>query len=336
MNQSISPQIPATFSRQSLDIDVVQETERLVECLHHSVHETLHRQGAVVGVSGGIDSSLVLALCARAFGPEHVIGVLLPEQESSPESAELAHQLAAQFGVSTVTENISAALEGAGCYRRRDEAIKRIFPDFGVSWKAKIVLAGNLLEQAAMNVFRLTVTNPQGQEFSKRLPMHEFAQIVAASNFKQRTRMSMLYYHAELRNYAVIGTANKNEHALGFFVKYGDGGVDIQLIAHLYKTQVYQLAQYLNVPEEIQRRTPTTDTYPGGSTQEEFFYRVPFDILDTVWLGYERGLPNSEIALALGLASEQVERIVNDIASKQRATAYLRLHPLGTDGQPIR
>ena len=165
MNQSITPQVPAAFGRQSLAIDVAQETERLVEELRRSVHETLHRQGAVVGISGGIDSSLVLALCAKAFGPEHVIGVLLPEQESSPESAELAHLLAAQYGVPTVTEDITGALEGAGCYRRRDEAIKRIFPDFGAGWKAKIVLAGNLLEQAALNVFRLTVTDPQGQEF---------------------------------------------------------------------------------------------------------------------------------------------------------------------------
>jgi NAD+ synthase len=328
VNQPSTSQISTSFGRQSLAIDVVQETERLVEELRHSVHETLHRQGAIVGISGGIDSSLVLALCAKAFGPEHVIGVLLPEQESSPESAELAHLLAAQYGVPTITEDISGSLEGAGCYRRRDEAIKRIFPNFGAGWKAKIVLAGNLLEQAALNVFRLSVTDPQGQEFSQRLPLHEFAQIVAASNFKQRMRMSMLYYHAEMHNYAVIGTANKNEHALGFFVKYGDGGVDIQLIAHLYKTQVYQLAKYLNVPDEIQRRTPTTDTYPGGSTQEEFFYRVPFDILDTVWLGHERGLPPAEIAQALDLSAEQVQRIIADIASKERATEYLRAQPV--------
>jgi NAD+ synthase len=328
VNQPSTSQISTSFGRQSLAIDVVQETERLVEELRHSVHETLHRQGAIVGISGGIDSSLVLALCAKAFGPEHVIGVLLPEQESSPESAELAHLLAAQYGVPTITEDISGSLEGAGCYRRRDEAIKRIFPNFGAGWKAKIVLAGNLLEQAALNVFRLSITDPQGQEFSQRLPLHEFAQIVAASNFKQRMRMSMLYYHAEMHNYAVIGTANKNEHALGFFVKYGDGGVDIQLIAHLYKTQVYQLAKYLNVPDEIQRRTPTTDTYPGGSTQEEFFYRVPFDILDTVWLGHERGLPPAEIAQALDLSAEQVQRIIADIASKERATEYLRAQPL--------
>ena len=333
MNQSItSPSAP--FGRQSLDIDAAQETERLVEYLRRSVHETLHRQGAVVGISGGIDSSLVLALCVKAFGPEHVIGILLPEQESSPESAELAHLLAAQYDVPTITEDISGSLEGAGCYRRRDEAIKRIFPNFSAGWKAKIVLAGNLLEQAALNVFRLIVTDPQGQEFGKRLPMPEFAQIVAASNFKQRMRMSMLYYHAEVRNYAVIGTANKNEHALGFFVKYGDGGVDIQLIGHLFKTQVYQLAKYLNVPDEIQRRTPTTDTYPGGSTQEEFFYRVPFDILDTVWLGHERGLPPVEIAPALDLSTEQVQRIIADFVGKERATEYLRLSPLAINDQP--
>lgn len=325
----------STFGRQSLELDAAQEIDRLVEGLRQHVHHTFHRQGAVVGISGGIDSSVVLALCAKAFEPQRVIGVLLPEEESSPDSARLAHDLAAQFGVETVTEDISGALEGFGCYRRRDEAIKRVFPEYDRGWSAKIVLAGNLLEQAALNVFRLTVTDPDGEEFSKRLQVREFAQIVAASNFKQRSRMSLLYYHAELRNYAVIGTANKNEYALGFFVKYGDGGNDIQPIAHLFKTQVYQLAKHLNISKEIQQRTPTTDTYPGGSTQEEFFYRVPFDILDTVWLGYERGLPHEAIAQGLGLSIEQVERIIADIISKQRATAYLRQAPvtLDDDGQ---
>ena len=271
-------------------------------------------------------------MCAERLGPDHVIGVLLPEGESSPDSARLAHLLADQYGVATETEDITAALNGFGCYARRDEAIKRLFPDFGAGWKAKIVLAGNLLEQAAMNVFQ-THRHRSGRDrnTANDLPVREFAQIVAASNFKQRARMSMLYYHAERRNYAVIGTANKNEFALGFFVKYGDGGIDFQLIAHLFKTQVYQLAKYLNVPEEIQQRTPTTDTYPGGSTQEEFFYRVPFDILDTVWLGHERGLPRVDIARGLDLSVEQVDRIIADIVSKQRATDYLRLPPIATN-----
>ncbi|MGC8711045.1 MAG: NAD(+) synthase [Leptodesmis sp.] len=318
----------STFGRHSLDLDVEQECDRLVEGLRQHVHQTLRRQGAVLGISGGIDSSVVLALCVQAFGADRVVALLLPEGESSPDSATLAHMLADHYGVKTITEDISGALEGFGCYRRRNEAIQRLFPDFGPGWGAKIALPGNLLEQNTLNIFYLTVTSPAGEEFTKRLPPAEYYQIVAASNFKQRARMSMLYYHAELRNYAVIGTPNKNEHLLGFFVKHGDGGTDISPIGHLFKTQVYQLARHLGVPEEIQRRTPTSDTYPGGSTQEEFFFRLPFDILDTIWLGYERGIANEEIAQGLNLTVEQVERVVADIVRKQRTTAYLRMHTI--------
>jgi len=317
------------FPRLALELNVAEEPERIVSSLRRNVHETLHRQGAVVGISGGIDSSTVLALCARAFGSDRLVGILLPEKDSSPDSVTLAQMVADLYGVQTVTEDITAALQGAGCYRRRDEAITRLFPDYGTGWKAKIVLPGSLLEQQTLNVFSLTVTRPDGQEFTKRLPLREYYQIVAASNFKQRVRMTMLYYHAELRNYAVIGTPNKNEHDLGFFVKHGDGGVDVNPIVHLFKSQVYQLARYLGVPEEIQKRAPTSDTYSGGSTQEEFFFRLPFEILDTIWFGYERGIPSSEIATTLALSTEQVERVIADIVRKQRTTAYLRMSPLG-------
>ncbi len=323
-----------TFSRNALEIDPAKETERIISSLRRNVHETLHRQGGVVGISGGIDSSVVLALCVRAFGPERVLGVLLPEKDSSPESARLAQRVADQYGVQTVTEVITAALEGLGCYQRRDEAIARVFPEYTPDWKAKITLPGNLLDQDTLNVFSLTVISPEGREMSRRLPLREFYQIVAASNFKQRTRMAMLYYHAESRNYAVIGTPNKNEHDLGFFVKHGDGGVDVNPIVHLFKSQVYQLARYLGVPEEIQKRAPTTDTYSASSTQEEFFFRVPFEILDLVWLGYERGVPHQEIAGTLGLTVEQVERVIADIVRKQRTTAYLRTPALTTQDTP--
>ncbi len=312
------------FGRHSLDLDVEKETARLVKKLQQAVYHTLHRQGAVLGISGGIDSSVVLALCVRAFGAERIVALKLPEGESDPESETLAQMVAEHYGVSTLTEYISAALEGFGCYRRRNEAIQKLFPDFGPGWGAKITLPGNLLEQETLNVFYLTVTSPTGEVWTKRLPPKQYLQIVAASNFKQRSRMAMLYYYAELHNYAVIGTPNKNEHLLGFFVKHGDAGIDVSPIEHLFKTQVYQLARYLGVPKAIQQRTPTSDTYPGGSTQEEFFFRLPFEILDAIWLGYERGLSQELIAQGLHLTTEQVGRVINDIIRKQQTTIYLR------------
>jgi NAD+ synthase len=314
----------APFSRAALNLDVVKEVRRIEEGMRQAVHHQLHRQGAVVGISGGIDSSVVLALSARAFGPKRVVGILLPERESSPESMDFAHLVAEQYQVSTVTENISAVLDGFGCYRRRDEAIRRIISGYKTGWGVKIVLPGALLEESTLNIFRLVVTDNQGHEYSKRLPLKEYFEVVASSNFKQRTRMSLLYYHAELRNFAVIGTANKNEHDLGFFVKFGDGGMDVNPIGHLFKSQVYQLGKYLDLPEEILKRTPTTDTYPGGSTQEEFFYRIPFDLLDAIWVGSNQGVSSDEIANALGLSKEQVERVVADIARKIKTTTYLR------------
>ncbi len=248
------------FNRHVLDIDPAAETERIVAMLRHSVGKVLRRRGAVLGVSGGVDSSVVLALCARAFGPERVVALLLPEKDSESDSERLGRMVAQQFGIEAILENITPVLDGFGCYRRRDDAIKRVFPeyDFAAGYKAKIVLPQNVLDDKTLNVFSLTIITPGGEERSKHLPPGEFFQIVAASNFKQRTRMSLLYYHAEVNNFAVIGTANKDEHRQGFFVKYGDGGVDVRPITHLFKTQIYQLAEYLEIPEEIRTRKKMT------------------------------------------------------------------------------
>jgi NAD+ synthase len=328
---NINAQTPVVFSKEWLVLDSEKETEHIVETLHQTVHHKLHRQGAVVAISGGIDSSVVLALCVQAFSKDKVLGLLLPEKESSSESADLAHELAAKLGVETITENITPALEGYGCYQRRNDAVRRIFPKYEDGWNVKIVLPGDLLNQATLNLFQLVVTDPQGNEYRQRLPLSEYRQIVASSNFKQRTRTNILYYHAELNNYAVIGTPNKNEHDLGFFVKFGDGGYDIGPIRHLYKTQVYQLAAYLDLPKSIQSRPPTTDTYPGGGTQEEFFYRIPYPLLDLIWLGVEKEIPSDQIAEAIGLKKDQVERVIVDIQHKKKSTEYLRISALDVD-----
>jgi len=267
-------------------------------------------------------------LCAKTFGPEKVLGVMMPESDSNPDSLVLARKLASKYKVQYIVEDMTASLAGFGCYRRRDEAIKRVFPEFDSTYKAKITLPKNLLEKETLNVFQLTIISPEGEEKTSRLPLKEYLQIVAASNFKQRSRMSMLYYHAEAKNYAVIGTGNKNEHEQGFFVKYGDGGADVKPIAHLFKTQVFQLAKYLEVPEEIQKRTPTTDTYSAEQTQEEFFFRLPFEILDTIWYGWENKVSSDQIAASLKLKPEQVDNVIHDIQRKISTTEYLRMEPL--------
>jgi NAD+ synthase len=316
------------FNKDSINIDPVKEVEEITSKLKDDVTKKLKKKGAVVGISGGIDSSVVLALCAKTFGPDRVLGVIMPENDSNPDSLDLAKKLSAKFNTKYVIENMTEAVAGFGCYKRRDEAIKNVFSEFNSNYKAKIILPTNLLEKETLNVFQLTIIAPDGKEKSERLPLKEYLQIVAASNFKQRSRMCMLYYHAESRNYAVIGTGNKNEHEQGFFVKYGDGGADVKPIAHLFKTQVFQLAEYLEVPEEIRKRTPTTDTYSAEQTQEEFFYRVPFSILDRVWFGWEKGIASKTIAQALELTEENVESIIHDTQRKIRTTEYLRMEPL--------
>jgi NAD+ synthase len=317
------------MNRRVLDIDAAQETDRIVRWLKENMHG-LRRSGAVLGISGGIDSSVCLALCVKAFGAERVVPLLLPEKDSDPVSEDLARMLAAHYGVDPVLENITGALDGFACYERRDEAIAGVFPEYDpeAGYTAKIVLPPGLLDEGTLNVFSLTIITPEGQEKSVRLAPAALAQIVAASNLKQRTRMSMLYYHAELRNYAVIGTPNKDEDGQGFFVKYGDGGADLRPIAHLYKTQVYQLARYLDVPEAIQQRTPTSDTYSAPATQEEFFFRLPYETLDLLSWAQENGVPAEEVAQAMDMTPEQVSNAFDDLARKQRTTLYLRTPPL--------
>lgn len=317
-----------SFSKTMVKISPAQETENIVLKLRNDITRKLKKRGAVIGISGGIDSSVVLALCVKALGADKILGVMMPEKDSSDENFVLASKVVEKFNVKYVIEDMTPALYGFQSYQRRDEAIKRLFPEYDMGYKVKIGLQQNILEKDTLNLFYLTIISPQGEEKTARLPIKEYLQIVAASNFKQRSRMCMLYYHAEVRNYAVIGTGNKNEHEQGFFVKYGDGGADVKPIAHLFKTNIYQLAEYLEIPMEIQQRTPTTDTYSAEQTQEEFFFKLPFEILDTIWYGWENGYSVKEIALALDFTTDQVQNVINDIKRKKATTEYLRMAPI--------
>lgn len=316
------------FSKNSLKINAEEVADHICNEISRQIGDTMNKRGAVIGISGGIDSSVVAALCVRAVGAEKVLGVMMPEKDSASESKTLAIELAKKFGFEAVTEELTQGLDGIGCYRRRDEAIRRVFPEFDDTYKSKIIIPTNLLDESAFNYFTLTIEAPDGTIQEKRMPLSAYLQIVAASNLKQRLRMTTLYYHAERLNRAVVGTGNKDEHEQGFFVKYGDGGADLKPIAHLFKVQVYQLAEFLGIPESIIKRTPTTDTYSSEVTQKEFFFGLDFYTMDMLWHAMETGVPPKEAADVLNLTVEQVERGYAGIKRKIDATRCLRMNPL--------
>jgi len=314
------------FSADVLELDARQEIDRIGQSLRQQMGR-LRRKGAVVGISGGIDSSACAALCAAALGPDRVLGLLMPERDSSDESLTLGRLLAERLGITAIVEEVGETLAAAGCYRRRDEAIRSVVPEYGPGWKAKIVLP-NLLDGESYRIFSVVVSAPDGQLRRERLPLEAYQQVVAATNFKQRVRKMMEYYHADRLRYAVVGTPNRLEYDQGFFVKNGDGSADVKPIAHLYKTQVYQLAEALNVPEEIRHRPPTTDTYSLQQSQEEFFFSVPYYTLDLCLWAHDAAVPAEQVAEVVHLTAEQVERVYRDIESKRRAAEYLHAGPL--------
>jgi NAD+ synthase len=318
------------FSKDILVInDIESVCNKMISDLHDSVFHKLNRLGGVIGISGGIDSSVTMALAAKALGTENLLALMLPEHDSSDDSAVFAQKLADKFGVKAITENITGALQGFGCYRRRDEAVKRVFPEYDPSeYKMKIGIGTSSLFSSLPPIFSVTIVDKDGNSKSKRVPAPELRQIEAASNFKQRCRMSMLYYHAETLHYAVIGTPNKHEVEQGFFVKNGDSGADVMPIAHLYKTQVYQLAHYLGVPEEIIKRTPTSDTYSAEQTQEEFFFQLPFHEMDLLWYAYKNEYAHEEVASVMGRTVEEIKKVFAGFERKVKTTEYLRMAPI--------
>jgi NAD+ synthase len=309
--------------------DVESVTNSIIKKLQDDVLVQINRHGAVVGISGGIDSSVCLALAAKAFGSEKVLGIMMPEKDSNSDSEMLARKLAEKFGVKAIKEVLTPTLDGFKCYERRDEAVKRVFPEYDPkTYKMKIGIRQSGLYNNLPPLFSLTIIDSNGTQKDQLLPAKEYLQIVAASNFKQRSRMSMLYYHAEALHYAVIGTPNKHEQEQGFFVKYGDGGADVMPIGNLYKTQVYQLAEYLGIPDEIIKRTPTTDTYSAEQTQEEFFYQLPFSLMDRFWFGYENGYSPKEVAEVMDETEERVTALFRNFERKKKTTEYLRMAPI--------
>lgn len=330
MTTPIRSRAKPAFSKDALALDAAAEAARIAEFLRVQVLGVLGRRGVVLGLSGGIDSSVVAALCARALGRDKVLGLLMPERDSSGDSLRLGRGVAARLGLTAIVEEIAPALEALGAYHRQVEAIQAVVPEYGDGWKCKLVL-GPVLERDGFNITRLTVQSPAGAISTVRLPPDIYLQIVAATNYKQRVRKMTEYYHADRLKYAVAGTPNRLEHDQGFFVKQGDGDADVKPIAHLYKSQVYQLAEYLGIDEEIRQRPPTSDTFSMPQSQEEFYFAAPYRLTDLCMYAVNQGISADAVAEAVGLTATQVQRVFKDITSKRRATRYLHARPLLVD-----
>jgi NAD+ synthase len=316
------------FSSDVLQLDLEAKATELADRLRDIVLHDLKRRGVVVAVSGGIDSACVAALAVRALGPRRVFGLLLPERDSSDESTVFGRRLCEKLGIETELFDIAPMLEAAGCYSRRDAAVRSVMPEFTSDMPWKIVMHGDRLGSDALNVFYVVVRTPDGEEQRIRLTTKAYLEIVAATNFKQRTRKMMEYFHADRLVFAVTGTPNRLEYDQGFFVKLGDGSADVKPIAGLYKSQVYTLARHLGVIDEILQREPTTDTYSLDQSQEDFYFSVHYSSLDLILWAKNHDVPATDVADELGLTVDQVTRVYADIDQKRRTTAYLHAPPI--------
>jgi NAD+ synthase len=322
--------IAALFSPAVLQIDAAAETDRLASAIRNVLRD-VRRRGVIVGLSGGVDSSVVAALAIRAVGAQRVFGLMMPETDSSGESLTLARQLAGTLGLRTAVEDITPTLAAAGCYRRRDDAIRTIVPEYGDGWRCKIVLPDPL--SASYALYEIVVQSPSGAARRMRLPLDAYLGVLAATNMKQRVRTLMEYSYADRYHYAVAGTPNRLEYDQGFFVKQGDGAADFKPIAHLYKSQVYQLAEHLGIPAAIRERRPTTDTYPLEQSQEEFYFGLSLEQTDLCLYARDHDVPADAVAEAVGLTPQQTQRAFRMIDAKREAARYLHMQPMVFDAE---
>lgn len=307
-----------------LAIDSAAEVERIGAFIVSTLRR-FNKRGVVLGLSGGVDSSVCAALAVRALGPKRVFGLLMPDRDSSADSASLGGEVAQQLGVEHMAEDIAPALDAIGCYRWRDDAVRAVLPAYTPEWKIKLAIAGGI--SGGINHFNIVAQSPDGTLHEARLPLRQYLQIVAATNHKQRLRKTLEYFHADRLNYAVIGTPNRLEYDQGFFVKNGDGSADLKPIAHLYKTQVYVLARHLGLPEAVCNAEPTTDTYSLPQGQDEFYFALPWHQMDLVLWARNHGNSAAELAAALGLPEDRAAAALADIDAKRRTTRYLHAPP---------
>jgi len=280
------------LNKEIFTIDAPAVAARLCEFIRER-QAALQRDRLLVPLSGGLDSSTVLLLCARTAGPENVTALLLPERQGNPQACRFTRLVTRKFNIKTISRNISPILARLGTY---DFALS-ILP----SRRLKDWAARKYLQSARENPF-LQIMLGQPGPFERKA----FARYAS----KQRVRALVTYFFAEELNLLVVGCAHKSEDLLGLFVKFGvDDIADLMPLKNLYRSQILQIAAHLGVPDEIMARTPNPDIIPGVNDKYMDLVGLPYDTLDLLVYGIEHGLEDTDIAYQLNLPTEKVRQI---------------------------
>ena len=307
-----------------------RNAEKIAETIRIFIKDQIagfKKKGVVIGVSGGIDSAVTLTLAVQELGKDNVYGLLLPEKESAASSASLGADICETLGVTYEEVSISPILESLAIYDKKEEIIKRTCPEYDPYIHKTSLVLPDLLNQDLLNVPYIQLVKNDETIAEHRLKASNYLELIGLQNVKQRSRMLVQYMYAEKMNYAVCGTTNKTEIALGQFVKYGDGGVDIEPLGDCYKTQVYTLAKHLNVNETIIQRSPSADTWSHYTSDEDFYWRMPIHILDQLLYAQEHQLSVEEIEKNTGLSEETINKTQRHINRIRNTTAYVRAAP---------
>ncbi len=315
------------FERNILEIkDMNGIVQSLQNFIHEQVYDNFRKRGIVIGISGGVDSAVSAKLCCNAIGKENVLGIILPEKESNPQSQEFAEHYCKKLGIKYEIEDITSILNSSEIYQIREKIVEKYFPDYNQSCEYRLIFSENF-DNDGLSIPYLEVNDENKQIHKIKLSLNDYSAITAATNIKHRIRMTRLYFHAEKNTFLVSGTTNKTEFQLGYFVKYGDGGVDIEPLANMYKMQIYQLGKYLDVPNEIIERKASPDTWSFDVSDEEFFYSLPYKIVDLVLFAKEKSVSLNNICSTLDLKEERVIRILNSLERKRKASKTSRVFP---------
>ena len=309
--------------------NIENKINEITNFIKNEVFEIYQKKGVAVGLSGGIDSAITAALCTKSIGSEKILGLILPEKESDVNSKNLALQIAEKYNIDTKTIDITNILESFGVYENKEKIVKEKFPNYNEKCKYRVVVPSKSENSIGMPF--LEILDKENILHKLKISSFDFLNLTAATSIKHRVRMTILYNYAEKNNFAVVGTTNKTEYLQGYFVKYGDGGSDIEPLVHLYKTQIYQIANFLKLPEEIINQDASPDVWSFKTSDEEFFYAVPYNIVDLILYGREKNLSINEIIKFSNLESEKIEKLIQFQNQKQNKSQTMREKPHSID-----